>query len=52
MPEEQSFAAFTENLEMEQMRQLGDRLVTKSLLYHWLMASKLWAWGLATASSY
>ncbi|SVE25167.1 uncharacterized protein METZ01_LOCUS478021, partial [marine metagenome] len=34
MPEEQSFAAFTENLEIEQMRQLGDRLVTKSLLYH------------------
>ena len=34
MPEEQSFAAFTESLEMEQMRQLGDRLVTKSLLYH------------------
>ena len=34
MPEEQSFAAFTENLEVEQMRQLGDRLVTKSLLYN------------------
>ena len=34
MPKEQSFAAFTENLEVEQMRQLGDRLVTKSLLYH------------------
>ena len=34
MPKEQSFAAFTENLEIEQMRQLGDRLVTKSLLYH------------------
>ena len=34
MPKEQSFAAFTEELEIQQMQQLGDRLATKSLLYH------------------
>ena len=34
MPEEQSFAAFTEQLEIQQMHLLGDRLATKSLLYH------------------
>ena len=33
-PQEQSFAAFTEDLEIKQMHELGDRLVTKSLLYH------------------
>ncbi len=34
MPQEQSFAAFTEDLEVRQMHELGERLVTKSLLYH------------------
>ena len=34
MPQEQSFAAFTEELEIKQMHELGDQLVTKSLLYH------------------
>ena len=29
-----SLAAFTEQLEIEQMEQLGNRVVTKSLLYH------------------